>query len=91
MFKRENKEKELRERLIKVEEQRNSAMREARAYFELYHNEKRAYSFVCKEIDELNKELEEQKAISAEHISRYYDVVQKLKTVMEETNYGQDL
>ena len=39
----------------------------------------------------LKEELEEQKQIAAKHISMYYDVVQKLKTVMEETNYGKDL
>lgn len=37
------------------------------------------------------KELEEQKQIAAKHVSMYYDIVQKLKTVMEETNYGQNL
>ena len=28
---------------------------------------------------------------AAKHVSMYYDVVQKLKTVMEETHYGQNL
>ena len=35
--------------------------------------------------------LEEQKQIAAKHVSMYYDVVQKLKTVMEETHYGQNV
>lgn len=42
-------------------------------------------------IEKQKKELEEQKQIAAKHVSMYYDVVQKLKTVMEETNYGQNL
>ena len=84
-------EKELREQLIRVEEQRNYWM-------EQYSWGLKEMSAICQtnkilraDIQELTKDLEEQKQIAAKHVSMYYDVVQKLKTVMEETNYGQDL
>ena len=44
-----------------------------------------------KDNEKLKRELEEQKKIAADHVSLYYDTIQKLKTVMEETNYGKNL
>ena len=84
-------EKELREQLIRVEEQRNYWM-------EQYSWTLEEMSAICQtnralrvDIQELTKDLEEQKQIAAKHISMYYDTIQKLKTVMEETGYGKDL
>lgn len=84
-------EKELREQLIRVEEQRNYWMKQ----YSWNLNEMVSIIQTNKElkvdIQELKKELEKQKQIAAKHISMYYDIVQKLKQVMEETNYGQNL
>lgn len=41
--------------------------------------------------DIFEKKYEEQKEEAAKYIALYYDTIQKLKTIMEETNYGQDL
>jgi regulator of replication initiation timing len=85
------KEKELREQLIRVEEQRNYWMEQ----YSWNLNEMTSIIQTNRElkvdIQKLTKELEEQKQIAAKHISMYYDTIQKLKTVMAETNYGQDL
>ena len=85
------KEKELREQLIRVEEQRNYWRNQYSWILEEMTSIIRINKDLRVDIQKLNKELEEQKQIAAKHISMYYDVVQKLKTVMEETNYGQDL
>lgn len=84
-------EKELREQLIRVEEQRNYWMKQYSWILEEMSTVCRTNRELRVDIQELNKELEEQKQIAAKHISMYYDTIQKLKTVMEETNYGQDL
>ena len=84
-------EKELREQLIRVEEQRNYWMKQYSWILEEMSTVCRTNRELRVDIQELNKELEEQKQIAAKHVSMYYDVVQKLKTVMEETNYGQNL
>ena len=85
------KEKELREQLVRIEEQRNYWMNQ----YSWNLNEMVSIIQTNKElkvdIQELKKELEKQKQIAAKHISMYYDIVQKLKQVMEETNYGQNL
>lgn len=82
----------------KLKEELEKTIRERDNYRELmdeYHNgysrQRNHFLSSLGEISQLKKELEEQKQIAAKHISMYYDVVQKLKTVMEETNYGQDL
>ena len=85
------KEKELREQLVRVEEQRNYWMKQ---YSQLIKDTQAVFCSkraLMVDIQNLEKELEEQKQITAKHVSMYYDVVQKLKTVMEETNYGQNL
>lgn len=84
-------EKELREQLIRVEEQRNYWMNQYSWISEEITSIIRTNGELKVDIQKLKKELEEQKQIAAKHISMYYDVVQKLKTVMEETNYGQNL
>lgn len=89
MFRR--KEKELEKKLFEVQEERDRARREAQYHYDRYLYERMSYFSECEKVKQLEEELERQKSISAEHISRYYDVVQKLKTVMEETNYGQNL
>ena len=85
------KEKELREQLVRVEEQRNFWMSRFSWSVEEMTAVCRTNRELRVDIQELTKDLEEQKQIAAKHVSMYYDVVQKLKTVMEETNYGQDL
>ena len=84
-------EKELREQLIRVEEQRNYWMKQHSWALEEMSAIRQTNRTLRVDIQELTKDLEEQKQIAAKHISMYYDVVQKLKTVMEETNYGQNL
>ena len=84
-------EKELREQLIRVEEQRNYWMKQHSWILEEMSTVCRINRDLRVDIQKLNKELEEQKQIAAKHVSMYYDVVQKLKQVMEETNYGQNL
>lgn len=84
-------EKELREQLIRVEEQRNYWMNQYSWISEEITSIIRTNGELKVDIQKLKKELEEQKQIAAKHVSMYYDVVQKLKTVMEETNYGQNL
>ena len=84
-------EKELREQLIRVEEQRNYWMKQYSWNLDQMTSIIKINKGLGVDIQKLNKELEEQKQIAAKHVSMYYDVVQKLKTVMEETNYGQDL
>lgn len=84
-------EKELREQLIRVEEQRNYWMNQYSWNLDEMTSIIRINKNLRVDIQKLNKELEEQKQIAAKHVSMYYDVVQKLKTVMEETNYGQNL
>ena len=85
------KEKELREQLIRVEEQRDYWMKQYSWILEEMSPVYRTNRELRVDIQELNKELEEQKQIAAKHVSMYYDVIQKLKQVMEETNYGQNL
>ena len=82
----------------KLKEKLEETIRERDNYRELvddYRNscsrQRNIYLSSLGEKLQLKKELEEQKQIAAKHVSMYYDVVQKLKTVMEETNYGQDL
>ena len=84
-------EKELREQLIRVEEQRNYWMKQHSWALEEMSAIRQTNRTLRVDIQELTKDLEEQKQIAAKHVSMYYDVVQKLKTVMEETNYGQNL
>jgi hypothetical protein len=84
-------EKELREQLIRVEEQRNYWMKQHSWMLEEMSVVYQTNKDLRVDIQKLTKDLEEQKQIAAKHVSMYYDVVQKLKTVMEETNYGQDL
>lgn len=84
-------EKELREQLIRVEEQRNYWMKQHSWALEEMSAIRQTNRTLRVDIQELTKDFEEQKQIAAKHISMYYDVVQKLKTVMEETNYGQNL
>ena len=91
MFRRKEKEKELREQLIRVEEQRNYWMNQYSWISEEITSIIRANGELKVNIQKLKKELEEQKQITAKHISMYYDIVQKLKNVMEETGYGKDL
>jgi regulator of replication initiation timing len=85
------KEKELREQLVRIEEQRNYWMNQYSWISEEMTSIIRTNKGLGVDIQKLKKELEEQKQIAAKHISMYYDVVQNLKTVMEETNYGQNL
>ena len=85
------KEKELREQLIKVEKERNYWMKQYSWILEEMSTVCRTNRELRVDIQELTKDLEEQKQIAAKYVSMYYDVVQKLKQVMEETNYGQDL
>ena len=85
------KEKELREQLVRIEEQRNYWMNQYSWISEEMASIIRTNKGLRVDIQKLKKELEEQKQIAAKHISMYYDVVQKLKTVMEETNYGKNL
>ena len=84
-------EKELREQLIRIEEQRDYWMKQYSWNLNEITSIIRINKGLRVEIQELKKELEEQKQIAAKHISMYYDIVQKLKTVMEETSYGQNL
>ena len=44
-----------------------------------------------KAIEEYKEELIKSKKEAADATSLYYDTIQKLKTIMEETNYGKDL
>ena len=82
----------------KLKEKLEETIRERDNYRELmddYHNsycqQRNIYLSSLGEILQLKKEREEQKQITAKHVSMYYDIVQKLKQVMEETNYGQNL
>ena len=82
----------------KLKEKLEETIRERDNYRELMDNYRNSYcqqtNIYLSSLEEklqLKKELEEQKQITAKHVSMYYDVVQKLKTVMEETNYGQNL
>ena len=84
-------EKELREQLIRIEEQRDYWIKQYSWISGEITSIIRTNGELKVDIQKLEKELEEQKQIAAKHISMYYDVIQKLKTVMEETNYGQDL
>lgn len=88
---RKRKEEDLRKKLDKIEKELQEERNDVIYYRDSYHKQRMFYLSKCKEVEDLSKELEKQKAISAEHISRYYDTIQKLKTVMEETNYGKDL
>ena len=89
MFKR--KEKELKERIEELERDVEYWRANGNRMYHKFQQELLNNAALLSIIEKQKKELEEQKQIAAKHISMYYDVVQKLKTVMEETNYGQDL
>ena len=50
-----------------------------------------AHKAALKTIEEYKEELIKSKKEAADATSLYYDTIQKLKTIMEETNYGQNL
>ena len=50
-----------------------------------------AHKAALKTIEEYKEELVKSKKEAADATSLYYDTIQKLKTVMEETGYGQNL
>ena len=83
--------KKLKEELEKTIRERDNYRELVNSYHNGYSRQKNQLFSILEENLQLRKELEEQKQIAAKHVSMYYDVVQKLKTVMEETNYGQDL
>ena len=83
--------KKLKEELEKTIHERDNYRELVNNYHNGYSRQKNKLFSLLEENLQLRKELEEQKQIAAKHVSMYYDVVQKLKTVMEETNYGQDL
>lgn len=83
--------KKLKEELEKTIRERDNYLELVDDYRDSYSLQKNNFLSSLEEILQLRKELEEQKQIAAKHVSMYYDVVQKLKTVMEETNYGQNL
>lgn len=90
MFKR--KEKELKERIEKLERDVEYWQASCSRMYDIFYQESlKNAATLLPTIEKQKKELEEQKQIAAKHVSMYYDVVQKLKTVMEETNYGQNL
>lgn len=83
--------KKLKEKLEETIRERDNYLELVDDYRNSYSRQKNKLFSLLEENLQLRKELEEQKQIAAKHVSMYYDVVQKLKTVMEETNYGQDL
>ena len=83
--------KKLKEKLEETIRERDNYLELIDEYRNNYCQQRNVYISSLGEKLQLKKELEEQKQIAAKHISMYYDVVQKLKTVMEETNYGQNL
>ena len=83
--------KKLKEKLEETIRERDNYLELMDEYRNNYSRQRNVYISSLAEKLQLKKELEEQKQIAAKHISMYYDVVQKLKTVMEETNYGQNL
>lgn len=89
MFKR--KEKELKERIEELERDVEYWRASGKRMYDKFYQELLDKATLLSTIEKQKKELEEQKQIAAKHISMYYDIVQKLKTVMEETNYGKDL
>ena len=88
---RKRKEEDLRKKLDKIEKELQEEKNNVIYYRESYCQQRMFYLSKCKEVEDLSKELENQKAISAEHISRYYDAIQKLNAIMEETDYGKNL
>lgn len=89
MFRR--KEKELKERIEELERDVEYWRASGKRMYDKFCQELLNNATLLSTIEKQKKELEEQKQIAAKHVSMYYDVVQKLKTVMEETNYGQNL
>lgn len=85
------KEKELKEKIKELERDAEYWRASGNRMYYKFHQESLNNAALLSTIEKQKKELEEQKQIAAKHVSMYYDVVQKLKTVMEETNYGQDL
>ena len=83
--------KKLKEKLEETIRERDNYLELMDDYRNSYCRQRNIYISSLGEKLQLKKELEEQKQIAAKHISMYYDVVQKLKTVMEETNYGKNL
>lgn len=83
--------KKLKEKLEETIRERDNYLELMDEYRNNYSRQRNVYISSLAEKLQLKKELEEQKQIAAKHISMYYDVVQKLKQVMEETNYGQNL
>ena len=83
--------KKLKEKLEETIRERDNYLELMDEYRNNYSRQMNIYISSLAEKLQLKKELEEQKQIAAKHISMYYDVVQKLKQVMEETNYGQNL
>ena len=51
----------------------------------------KAHEAALGEIEEYKEELIKSKKEAADATSLYYDTIQKLKTVMEETGYGKNL
>ena len=89
MFKR--KEKELKERIEKLEKDVEYWQASCSRMYDKFYQGSSENAALLSTIEKQKKELEEQKQIAAKHVSMYYDVIQKLKQVMEETHYGQNL
>ena len=83
--------KKLKEKLEKTIRERDNYLEVINECRNGYCQQRSVYLSSLEENLQLKKELEEQKQITAKHISMYYDAIQKLKQVMEETNYGQNL
>jgi hypothetical protein len=88
-LKEENKK--LKEKNIELEVEAFKLRKKCESQGSFLSYETAAHKAAIKTIEEYKEELIKSKKEAADATSLYYDTIQKLKTVMEETNYGKDL
>lgn len=88
-LKEENKK--LKEKNIELETEAFKLRKKYESQRSFLSYETAAHKAALKAIEEYKEELIKSKKEAADATSLYYDTIQKLKTVMEETNYGQNL
>ena len=81
----------LKEKNIELETEAFELHRRCKSLQSFLSYETTAHRAALEAIEEYKEELIKSKKEAADATSLYYDTIQKLKTVMEETGYGKNL
>ena len=86
-----NQEKKIKQKLEEAIRDRDNYSDLVDDYRRNISTQRANYIYLYEKVKRLEKEVEKYKKEAADATSLYYDTIQKLKNVMEETGYGKDL